>query len=122
MLNPPFLATGKKTITLYRQSEGSYVDGRWEDGDSTSVTITANVQPGLKYNDTQMLAEGERSRKSLRVYTQYELRGVKEGTSGNDCDYFVWEDGETYEVRYVTDYKMGVLNHYKGICIRRERT
>lgn len=122
MLSPPFLATGKKCITVYRQGAGSYVDGRWVAGTTSSFTIDANVQPGLKYNDTQMLAEGERSRKSLRVYTSTLLRGIKEGTSGNDCDYFTWTDGEVYEVRYITNYEMGVLDHYKAICLRRERT
>lgn len=80
MLKPPFLATGKTTLTIIRPTAGTYDDnGRYVAGSTTTFPIIANVQPGLKFNDTQYLAEGERGRLAVRVYTGTEIRARKEG-------------------------------------------
>lgn len=126
MLNPPFLLTGNKTITVSRRAQGSYVNGRYSEASPTTFTIIGNVQPGLKWNDLQQLPEGERNRKSLRLYTSTPLRTRKEGSNGWDADVIQYTDPlgvtEDYQVVKVTHYAMGVLNHYKAVCIRVEVT
>lgn len=124
MLKPPFLAVGKVTLTILRRGAGAYVLGRYvEDSASTEIEITANVQPGLKWNDLQHLPEGERGRKSLRVYTDFPLRTRQEGAGGHDADRFVWTDGHTYEVNILCHrYEVGPLQHTKAICSRVEVT
>lgn len=123
MLKPPFLSVGKVTLTITRKTAGTLDDnGRYVEGSSTTFTTEANVQPGLKFNDTQFLPEGERGRLALRVYCYDNLRARKEGSAGYDADRFVWTDGRTYVVRWSHQYRMGVLNHCKAIAVAEEVT
>lgn len=99
MLKPPFLATGRTTLTIVRPTAGTYDDnGRYIEGSTSTFNIVANVQPGLKFNDTQFLPEGERGRLAVRVYTDTEIRARKEGeqNSGTLIDsYSLNDDGSS---------------------------
>ncbi|QYW06640.1 hypothetical protein uav_108 [Pseudomonas phage UAVern] len=76
----------------------------------------------LKSSDTILLPEADRSKACLKVYTQGEpLWELKEGTDGHAADQFYWQ-GDLYEVMKVINYAMGVLNHFKAICMRVELT
>lgn len=121
MLKPPFLATKSIPLIIVRKTAGSYIDGRYVEGTTSSFTIRANVQPGLKFNDTQYLPEGERGRLAVRVYTDSEIRARKEGANGYDADEFEYE-GHTYVIRWCHFYAMGVLNHWKAIAVAKEVT
>ena len=121
MLKPPFLATKHTPLIVVRKTAGSYVDGRYVEGATSSFTIRANVQPGLKYNDTQRLPEGERGRLAVRVYTDSEVRARKEGADGYDADEFEYE-GRTYVISWCHHYTMGVLNHWRAIAVAKEVT
>lgn len=121
MLTPPFLATKHKTITVTRKTPGTYVKGLYQEGTTSTLTIEANIQPGLKFNDTQYLAEGERGRLALRIYTASELRCRKEGAGGYDADEFMY-NGRVYVVRWSHYYDMGVLSHTKAIAVAKEVT
>lgn len=121
MLNPPFLATKHKDLVLYRKTPGTYINGRYVEGTEEPETIKANIQPGLKFNDTQYLAEGERGRLALRVYSSSELRTRKEGASGHDADEFDY-NGHRYIIRWSHYYDMGVLNHWRAIAVAKEAT
>lgn len=121
MLTPPFLATKKKTIVVVRKTAGSYVNGRYVEGTPTNVTIEGNIQPGLKYNDTQYLAEGERGRRAIRIYSASEIRTRQEGAAGYDADEVTY-NGVTYVCRWSHYYDMGVLSHTKAILVEKEPT
>lgn len=121
MLNPPFLSVGKTTIVVTRKTPGTYVKGVYQEGTPTTNTIVANIQPGLKLNDTQHLPEGERGRLALRIYTSSELRARREGSGGHDADEFIY-NGETYVVKWSHYYSMGILNHWKAIAVAKEVT
>lgn len=122
MIMPQFLSTGKSTVTVVRKTAGVYDDnGRYTEGTPTTITITANIQPGLKMNDTQFLPEGERGRLAIRIYTSSELRCRKEGTSGYDADEVIYME-RTYVVRWCHSYHMGILNHYRVIAVAKEVT
>jgi len=128
MLTPRFLGTGKASITVIRKGSGTYTaDGDYDESPTTTqVVIQGNVQPNLTRNEMLLLPEGERSKQTLKVYTASPLRMRREGADGHDADEFEWTDanGETntYQVMKVLNYQMGVLNHFKVLCVRKERT
>jgi len=64
-------------ITLRRYSAGSYVDGVWVDGLATDTTVQASVQP-LSTSDFRLLPEGDRGKKSWKIFSNFEL------SMGND--------------------------------------
>lgn len=122
MLTPPLLSTGRVTLDITRRAKQTLDRGRPVPGAETTVQVVCNVQPVLKSSDTIILPEADRSKACLKVYTQgTELRGLKEGPNGYAADRFIWQ-GDLYEVMKVINYAMGVLNHYKAICMRVELT
>lgn len=123
MLNPPLLLVGSVTLDVLRRTSGTIVNRRWvEDPNPEIVPIVCNVQPILKMSDTLLIPEADRSKACLKVYTKgCEMRALKEGVGGWAADRFIWQ-GDMYEVMKVINYQMGVLNHYKAICMRVELT
>lgn len=122
MLYPPLLATGQVTLDVTRREAATIVRGRPVPGAETQVPVVGNVQPILKSSDTILLPEADRSKACLKVYTKGgEMKALREGGNGWAADRFVWE-GDLYEVMKVINYRMGVLNHYKAICMRVELT
>jgi hypothetical protein len=122
-ISPPLLLSlnGQVDITVSRSVGGIWVKGVYKPNAPTTLTIKANIQPILKSTETQMLPEGDRSKEMVKVYTTSELLQRKEGVSPVQGDTFVF-DGKTWEVMKVIAYKMGVLSHFKSICVRRELT
>lgn len=122
MLNPPLLLTGRVTLPVTRRQAATYVNGRPVPGVESIVPVVCNVQPVLKASDTLLIPEADRSKACLKVYTKGgEMKALKEGGNGWAADRFTWK-GDLYEVMKVIDYEMGVLNHYKAICMRVELT
>lgn len=122
MRNPPLFLVGRTTLEVLRTATSTYVNGRAVPGPSEVVQVVCNVQPVLKTSDTLMLPEADRSKACLKVYTNGDaLKSLKEGGSGWAADRFFWE-GDLYEVMKVIAYKMGVLDHYKAVCMRVELT
>lgn len=122
MRNPPLLLTGHTTLDIIRRESETIVKGRPSPGAESIVQVVCNVQPVLKSTDTYLLPEADRTRATLKVYTKgAALRQRKEGTNGWQADRFYWK-GELYEIMKVIDYDMGVLNHYKALCMRVELT
>lgn len=122
-LSPPLLLplTGSINIVVTSSGQGTWVKGAYKKGTSTQKTIPANVQPVMKGTDTLLVPEGDRSKEIIKIYTEYELKSRTEGGSSNEAD-IVEFNGRTYEVMRVISYKMGILNHYKAIAVRRELT
>lgn len=122
MLLPPLLATHNVTIDVIRTAKSEYVKGRPVPGASEIVPVVCNVQPVLSSTDTKLIPEADRSKACLKVYTKgIEMRQMKEGPDGWAADRFYWQ-GELYEVMRSINYAMGILNHYKVICMRVELT
>lgn len=122
MRNPPLFLVGNTTLQVTRTTATQYVNGRPVPGTSEVVEVVCNVQPVLKSSDTILLPESDRSKACLKVYTKgSELKALKEGGNGWAPDRFIWK-GDLYEVMKVISYDMGVLNHYKAICMRVELT
>lgn len=122
MLYPQFLSTGQVKLDIIRRSAATYDRGRPVPGTEEIVPVLCNVQPVLKSSDTLLIPEGDRSKACLKIYTKgAEIRQLKEGENGWAADRFIWQ-GELYEVMKSINYAMGVLNHYKVICMRVELT
>lgn len=122
-ISPPLLLplNGQVEITVNRSSGGTWVKGVYRPNASTPVVMKANIQPVLKSTDTMLLPEGDRSKEMIKVYTVAPLIQRIEGVSPKQGDTFVF-DGKTWEVIRVISYKMGILDHHKSICVRRELT
>lgn len=115
-----FLSTGSRTITVRQRAAGSIVRGKWQEGAETVVEIVANVQP-TKPHEMLVLPEADRSKASIKVHSQSPLRTLLEGTGGHSADIIEW-DGELWEVASVKRWQMGILDHYRAIAVRLERT
>ncbi len=120
MLKPTFLLTKSIALTVYRKTQGSYVNGDWVEGTEAEIIRTVNIQP-LKPNEILMLPEAERTRQWWKVYSDEDLRTDKEGASGYSADEFIYQ-GERYKVMKVSNYAMGILNHHKALATRIELT
>lgn len=122
-ISPPLLLplNGQVEITVNRSSGGTWVKGVYRPNASAPVVIKANIQPILKSTETMLMPEGDRSKEMIKVYTVAPLIQRTEGVSPLQGDTFVF-DGKTWEVMKVISYKMGVLDHFKSICVRRELT
>lgn len=121
--SPPLLLplNGMVDVKVSRRFGGSYVNGNWVKATPTTITITANIQPVMKSTDTMLLPEGDRSKEAIKVYTTTPLYQRKEGANPIDGDIISW-DGKSFEVIKVISYKMGILDHHKAMCIRKEIT
>jgi len=119
MLTPMFLSVGSTTATVKRYGQGSYLHGRWVDGAETTFTIKANIQPHTVKNLSDTTAEGNKSKKAIKVFTTTTLRMTQEGTALQNGDKILWHS-ELYEVSELYTYEMGVLNHTMVIAIRDE--
>jgi len=120
MLKPTFLLTKSIALTVYRKTQGSYVNGDWVEGTEAEIIRTVNIQP-LKPNEILMLPEAERTRQWWKVYSDEDLRTDKEGANGYSADEFIYQ-GERYKIMKVSNYEMGILNHHKALATRIELT
>jgi len=111
MLKPNFLLTKKVPLTIYRSTQGSYVDGEWVEGTEIEVPVEVNIQP-FKDSELMLLPEADRSKEWYKLYCADELRTAKPGASGWEADEFVWE-GDRYKVMKSKRYSMGILDHWK---------
>jgi len=115
------LQTGRVDLVVFRQEAGSYIERRWVEGQVTPVTVKAvNIQP-MSDNQKLILAEADRTKEWLKLYSPEPLRTIKEGIDGHDSDKFEYE-GVMYEVCKARVYRMGVLNHCKALAVSLEKT
>ena len=110
-----FTLTRKITLNINRTSgSGSYSDtnGSWVPASTTVISVEVNVQP-FRASQTLLLPESERTREWVNIWSQSEIKKMKEGSGGNDADTFTYNN-KFYKVMSVEYYRMGVLDHYKA--------
>lgn len=122
MLKPQFLLTHKIPLTIFRKSEGSYVNGRWVEGSTSEIVLQVNIQP-LKPYEILMLPEADRTRTWVKFYSADYARTLKEGEGGWAADEFIWKN-DRYKIMKVDDWTngMGILEHVKIQAARIELT
>ena len=120
MLRPTFALTKTVPITIYRKTQGEFVEGEWVEGTFAEVTLDINIQP-VKPDELFLFPEAERSKEWYKGYCADEIRTEKQGDSGWGADEFIWQ-GDRYRVMKVQNYAMGTLNHWKFWAARFELT
>lgn len=122
MLKPQFLLTHKIPLTIYRTSEGGYVNGKWVEGLEEEIEIQVNIQP-LKPYEIMQLPEVDRTRVWYKFYSADYARTLKEGVGGWSADEFIWKN-DRYKVMKVDDWMngMSILEHVKVQAVRIELT
>ena len=105
----------RRTVTIYRQTGGEYVDGVWQAGSETELTGEYSVQP-TSPDDMQTLPEGRRERRAYTLYGDDSLNPV--GTQNPDQ---VEIDGERYEVSAVQEWRNSIIPHCRSIVTRMDQ-
>ena len=109
---------GKKRYRVTRKATGSYVEGDWVDGEESTFTIEASIQPATG-QELALLPEGARKTARHKMYTSTQLMTVnlhRQTTPDVVCTH----EG-IHHVHMVADWlqhQTGVP-HYKYILIRK---
>jgi len=82
-----------KKVILKRFKEGSYLNGEWIDGGSTSNKINASVQP-VPSSQYRLLPEGDSPAKYRQIYTNIKLQMPSKKIKPDE----ITEDGITYRL------------------------
>lgn len=102
------------TILRYNGKPELCVDGTYILPKATEMTILASVQP-LKANEVNILPEGMRTSRAVKVYSGVELL-VANQQEGMLADRFIWR-GMTFEVVASDIYQCAVINHYRAYAV-----
>jgi hypothetical protein len=106
-------------LTVTRYAAGDWVDGRYLDASTATVTAQASVQP-IRGRELLMLPEGWRTREPVQVYTETELLTVDEA-AGTKPDQFAF-GGRTYEVHRVEAWPYHGTTHYEAVALKVDET
>ena len=112
----------RKLITIKRQQGGAYINGDYVKGSDVDINILASQQP-LTPNELQQLPEGRRTNQSFKFYTDIKLRTVNdENPENHENPDKAYIDNEPFEVTGVYPYQSGIINHYKVILTKVNKT
>ena len=101
-----------ETWFLDRKATGSYVDGWYVDGSTQTYIVKCNVQP-LTGKDLQILAENNRYRQGLKVYSLVEIKV--------DDIFYKPDSSLTFKVVNVENWNaFNTVSHYKAIMYLEE--
>lgn len=103
-------------LTIYRVTQGEYVNGRWVPGVTIPINIKAKIQP-LKDTELMSFPEDERNANWVKVYIQRgqtgtlpDVRTAQQGPNGWGADEFIWQ-GYRYQVQKDMNYQDSVLDY-----------
>ena len=107
------MSSFRKSYTVRKKSEGSWVEGLWVEGSETPVTILASFQP-MNSDEKEFLEVGRRDIGKIKGYSDEDLTaGEVDGQKTGDIVEFY---GSLYEILKKDMYKSDVINHYKYIA------
>ncbi len=112
------MSSFRKSYTVHRKAPGQFVKGRWQEGQESTFTIMASIQP-LKPNEMEALPEGRRTGAAVKIYTDTLLltaREAKDDDPPQSPDVIDYVDAQ-YEVVAVEPRQAGVINHYKFFAV-----
>jgi hypothetical protein len=87
--------------------------GRYTEGSESSFEISGSYQP-LARSELEFLPEGRREEHAYKIYTDTELRTLKDDTNPDK----VVIDGQDYEVYSRLPWRNFVINHYKFLVMK----
>ncbi len=102
----------RKPYTVKRVAAGSVSNGYYSNGASSTISISASVQP-LKPSDILQLPEGRRNKQLFYIITDTQLNIVT--TSNPDK---ITISGSDYELDQEEVWQNGVISHYKYLAIK----
>jgi len=115
MLNP-----FRKPFTVLRPTTGQYVDGEYtEPAPPEEITVSASVQP-LKMAELEALTDGQRTGEAVKIYSDERLYPALQDGDGQDmrrADRLLY-DGREWEIIACSQYRAGVISHYKSYAVR----
>lgn len=105
---------GRHKVTYHHKADGTWQDGMWVEGEDTTDTIIASVQP-IGSNDliSPELA-GESINNTIKLYSDTPLQTSRQGTNQNADT--VEHMGRLYKVISCAAYQSGIIPHYKMIA------
>lgn len=86
-----------ETYQVTRQTSGSIIDHRFQEGSSSTFSIEAALMP-MKGRDIEALPEGDRTKESRKFYTTTLVQTKEEGENPREGD-LILIDGKYFEAR-----------------------
>lgn len=118
----------RRKFNIRRYKEGSIdANGNWIKSTKYSIVqIKASIQP-LNNNDVQVLPEGTRVTRVVKIYTSTKLLTTRQAYTDIDgnsvgpqaADILIYEN-TAWEIIMCNPFQSGVINHYK--CYAQEVT
>lgn len=112
----------RKPRTFYRPQTGgdNPNTGKYEpDPSPLEITINASLQP-VTGEELKQLPEGRRTDQTYKLYSSVQFKTLKEGI-GQQPDYTII-DGFVFEVIMSQRWGNDVINHYKAIIAKTNKT
>ena len=105
----------RRPLTVTRKSGGEYVDGIWQPGSESQITIQASVQP-TSPDDMELLPSGRRDRQAFTLYADTPLRisGEVEGSNADTVNI----DGAKYEASARRPWQNNIINHHVTVVTK----
>lgn len=106
----------RKSVTMTRRTGGAHgEDGRWTPGTPEEISILASVQPLNARDYSEIQADGVRTRRAVKIYTDTELFPARPGIQ-READILNWR-GARWEIVQCDPYQMGVISHFKAYAL-----
>ena len=105
---------GRHKVTYHHKADGTWQDGMWVDGEDTTDTIIASIQPIGSNDLISPEIDGESINSTIKLYSDTPLQTSRQGTSQNadTVEYM----GRLYKVISCAAYQSGIIPHYKMIA------
>lgn len=103
-------------VTITRYAAGSYVNGLYVDGSTTTLSAIMSIQPTNGLEDL-LLPEGLRTKNLSKAYSSVELF-VSNQITGRKADLVTDVSGITYEVQKLNrmeSFNSDIAPHWKAI-------
>ena len=105
---------GRHKVTYHHKADGTWQDGMWVEGEDTTDTIIASVQPIGSNDLISPEIDGESINSTIKLYSDTPLQTSRQGTSQNADT--VEHMGRLYKVISCAAYQSGIIPHYKMIA------
>ena len=105
---------GRHKVTYHHKADGTWQDGMWVEGEDTTDTFIASVQPAGNKDFISPELAGESINNTIKLYSDTPLQTSRQGTNQN-AD-IVEYMGRLYKVISSAAYQSGIMPHYKMIA------
>lgn len=102
------------TVLRYDGKPELMADGTYRYPDATELEVMASVQ-ALKANEMDVLPEGTRQARAVKIYTDVELYTSDQHTN-TPADRIKWR-GRTFEIVASDIFQNDVINHYRSYAV-----